>query len=461
MTVAADESLEQWRRFVGGLPAETPLRRIIVESWARSRSAGVDPQSPKLRRVPDAELSRRLDQSWLLRAVARPHLAWIETTFSDLAHVAYLVDTDGIVLESVGTDRKSMKEAGLLPGYDWSEAQMGTNGAGTAIAAGQPVAIVGCEHYCSAWHTATCTGAPIRDEDGRVVGAIDLSTSVEEGRPERLVVVGHIAYAIEKELAARRATERAMAALAEQHRHDEERERLARDAYQAIRAREELVAIASHDVRGPLQAVLLALEAVREMAGDQALVPVIERGRVNVLRAVALLDDLLDATRAAESELELRLSEVDLETLLRECIARHREHVGSARCTVSLKVTGNAVGWWDAMRLDQVFSNLLSNALRYGAGKPIEVHVDADATHARVRVADHGVGIAPENHHRIFDKHDRGGDRSRSGGFGLGLWIAKRIVVALGGRIAVESELGRGATFVVELPLLPAAARSQ
>ena len=103
------------------------------------------------------------------------------------------------------------------------------------------------------------------------------------------------------------------------------------------------------------------------------------------------------------------------------------------------------------MRVEQVLRNLLSNALRFGAGRPIEVMVDADHDFARVAVRDHGIGIAPDQQSKIFERFERGSEQ-RSGGFGIGLWIVRNICVAMGGAVSVESTLGEGACFTVMLP---------
>jgi len=119
---------------------------------------------------------------------------------------------------------------------------------------------------------------------------------------------------------------------------------------------------------------------------------------------------------------------------------------------VSLDADGHVVGHWDRSRLDQVVTNLLSNALRHGAGKPIELTLRAEATKAMLIVRDHGEGVAPEVLSTIFDRFTRGSRARTHGGLGLGLYLAEQIVCRLGGTISVAS-CGDGASFVVELPL--------
>jgi len=185
--------------------ADSPVNPILIRSWQRSQSAGVSrDEPPAFRRVSAVELRARQEANRLLLEVAVPHLQWLSRWFHDRPHVAYLVDRDGIVLHAEG-DTDAIAQYALSPGYDWSESQMGTNGAGTALVSGVPVAVIGCDHWSAYWKGATCLGSPVLDRAGKPIGAIDVSTDVQDGDAERLVVAAHVAYTIGLELAAREA----------------------------------------------------------------------------------------------------------------------------------------------------------------------------------------------------------------------------------------------------------------
>lgn len=111
------------------------------------------------------------------------------------------------------------------------------------------------------------------------------------------------------------------------------------------------------------------------------------------------------------------------------------------------------VGKWDRLRIEQIITNLVSNALKFGQGKEVVVSATSDGESARIQVVDSGIGLSPEDQVRIFQKFERAVPVRHFGGFGLGLWVVRQIVEALGGTISVESEPGRGSTFTVELPL--------
>ena len=194
----ADEVLARTTaRLTGGLPDNA----ILVQSWQRSQIAGLDrDQAPSFRRVAADELQRRQSDNRALLAAALPHVRWLSRWFQERPNVVYVVDRDGIVLHAEG-DAEAIERYALAPGFDWSESVMGTNGAGTALAAGVPVAVVGFDHWSRWWKNATCLGAPILGRDGRPLGAIDISMDVRDGDAERLVVAAHVGYTISLELA--------------------------------------------------------------------------------------------------------------------------------------------------------------------------------------------------------------------------------------------------------------------
>lgn len=201
--VSSLEGLRQeWESFRDDLPSGHPLRTTILASWDRSERAGVEaePSGDPLRRVSVDELKRRQEANAPLRRAARPHMTWLSMVVAPAPHVVYLVDEDGIVLESAGTHPETHEEQGLAPGFDWSEETMGTNGAGTSLAAGKPVVIFGPEHYARPLHDFVCAASPIQGPDDEPLGALDLSTPLEEGMPERLGLVCYASQAIERTL---------------------------------------------------------------------------------------------------------------------------------------------------------------------------------------------------------------------------------------------------------------------
>ncbi|WP_375755194.1 GAF domain-containing protein [Corallococcus exercitus] len=234
---------------------------------------------------------------------------------------------------------------------------------------------------------------------------------------------------------------------------------LYRDARQAIRLREEFLSIASHELKTPISALQLQVQSLlaglnRSGAGFdlERLKRGLERVDRQVKRQTLLVNDLLDVSRLSAGKLELVLEPLELGALVREVAERFEQEYARSGTPLELSLSTEVRGEWDRLRLDQVFTNLFSNALKYGRGNPVHVSLELEGDRARLRVRDGGIGIAKEHLPRLFHRFERAVSERNYGGFGLGLWIARQIVEAMGGHIEVESVLGEGSTFIVELP---------
>jgi signal transduction histidine kinase len=427
--MATNATRPEW---VGRLPAN----QIVFESWQRSAAAGVSPDLPvSFRSVPDAELRRRQAHNRRLIDVAVPHLRWLANAFAHRPRVAYLVDRDGIVLHAEG-DEGAIIEFGLSPGFDWSESTMGTSGAGTALAAKRPVAIIGCDHWSSAWASATCLGAPIQNREGQTIGAIDLSLDLRDGDADRLVVPAYAAYAISHELAYL----------------DTEANLRSSDALN--RQKDAFIATLGHELRQPLAAMHAALGVMRSRrdrtSGERARL-IVER---QIEQLVHLVDDLLDAGRIAQGKVRLDSELIAVDDVVATVVAtlaseadRRALHIDASSPEARLYVDA------DPLRLQQVFSNLLMNAMKFSFdGGTVTVRCERQANRAVVRLRDSGRGIPAELVPRIFDLFTQADPDA--GGLGIGLAVVRGLVEAHGGIVEARSEgLGRGSEFIVSLPL--------
>jgi signal transduction histidine kinase len=233
--------------------------------------------------------------------------------------------------------------------------------------------------------------------------------------------------------------------------------RLLRDAQVAARAREEFLQVASHELRGPLGTLRLGVQLLLREGGAKPPEPRLRMIERQAERLVRLADSLLDVSRITAGRLALAREDGDLAALVRDVVVRYAEEASDARCALTCEAPGPLLGSYDASRLEQVLSNLVSNALKYGRGRPVHVALASADGVARLSVADRGIGIAPADQARIFGRFERAVSGRNYSGLGLGLWIVRQIVAAHGGRIGVESTPGEGSTFTVELPLSPSA----
>jgi signal transduction histidine kinase len=169
-------------------------------------------------------------------------------------------------------------------------------------------------------------------------------------------------------------------------------------------------------------------------------------------RLERLVSSLLDVSRISEGRLALEPQEVDLGAVARDVAERFAEQAGQVGSALSVEGEAHAPVRADPLRLDQVVVNLVSNALKFGEGRPVRLHLAQDAQQVELRVRDEGLGIAPEDQERIFGRYERAVPSRHYGGLGLGLWLSRQLVEAMGGSIAVQSAPGQGATFRVRLP---------
>jgi signal transduction histidine kinase len=244
-----------------------------------------------------------------------------------------------------------------------------------------------------------------------------------------------------------------------------ERARLYTRAKRAVEQRDEFLSAAAHELRTPLAAMKLQIQSLQRDLGraqpgeDNSARLGTKAAAVarQVQRLEVLVTDLLDLSRLTAGKLALRLEEFDLLELIGEVRERVGDELARVGSTISVQAQGPIRGQWDRARLDQVLSNFLSNAIKYGRGGPIDILAIADGPRVRLAVRDRGIGIPLEDQARIFERFERAATGRNYSGFGVGLWICKQIVDALGGVIRVESQPGQGSTFEVILPSRPGA----
>ncbi|MGW8466594.1 hybrid sensor histidine kinase/response regulator [Pseudomonas sp. CLCA07] len=252
----------------------------------------------------------------------------------------------------------------------------------------------------------------------------------------------------------------------EQSRHEQEEllkqlQRTQLELEQAVRMRDDFMSIVAHEVRTPLNGLILETQLRKmHLARDNAsaftldkMHAMVDRDERQIKSLIRLIEDMLDVSRIRTGKLSIRPTRFDLVQLVSNLLQNFTPQVKAAESSVTLTAEQPVVGSWDEFRIEQVISNLLTNALRYGAHSPIDVRVYNQDGQARVEVQDRGIGIGEENQKRIFQQFERVSAKTVVAGLGLGLFISEQIVAAHGGTITVESRIGEGALFRVCLPL--------
>jgi signal transduction histidine kinase len=317
----------------------------------------------------------------------------------------------------------------------------------------------------------------VKDQDVTAITAADGAVLVFLGTPspssEVEVVVQLlplVSAALRREQTARVA--QTEAAIAEQAAHDSQaladmldqtrqdlHEALVR-ADRALRMRSDFLSIASHELRTPLTSLRLQVNLLQRQIltlpdatpGANKLSSMVSSLDRNLQRLTVLAHDLLDVAQINSGRLAIRRAPMDLADLAHEVADRFEDEATRRGCRLIVDASVSVEGEWDHSRLDQVLTNLISNALAYGRGHPVVVQVAPDSSYARLQVKDQGPGIAPDDQERIFHRFERAGSKDDGSGLGLGLYITREIVQAHGGRITVDSAPGAGARFIVELP---------
>jgi len=247
--------------------------------------------------------------------------------------------------------------------------------------------------------------------------------------------------------------------LTDRRKMEEERVRLAQ-AQEAVRLRDEFLSIASHELKTPLTALQLQLHGVlnRKESLDAKVAKRLEKAARAGDRLGDLVESLLDVSRIASGHIALKYEAFDLVEVAREVTERLREAAQYARCDVSLGAGAPVHGRWDRLRIEQILTNLLSNAFKYAAGAPVLVTIRRDTDTAVLQVRDAGPGVSETDLPRLFGRFERASSPSY-GGFGVGLYVAHQVTEAHGGTILASNNDGPGASVTVRLPLEPAAAR--
>lgn len=240
---------------------------------------------------------------------------------------------------------------------------------------------------------------------------------------------------------------------------DEEIRSLYAKATEAIEVRDNFLSVASHELKTPLTTLKLQSQYLERKFLTKDTIEVEElkkpfsRISDQVRRLTILVDDLLDVARITSGHMDYHIEKFDLTQLVTEVTMHFEGQAANFGSKISIVDSGPVVGDWDKNRVEQVVTNLISNAIKYGNAKPITITVKKDSQFAYFEVKDLGLGIPTQDLVRIFERFERAVDGRKISGLGLGLWIVKKILEGLNGTIEVHSRFEEGSIFIVKLPL--------
>jgi len=227
----------------------------------------------------------------------------------------------------------------------------------------------------------------------------------------------------------------------------------------AVRARDDFISVAAHELRNPMTPLVGQINLLRKaarLAGGAVpdrIVQGIERLDFIVRRYIRRTTTLLDISRLTSGKFHLDLAPINASSVVSDIAADFAFHAEAAGSALTISIEKDVIGLLDRTAIEEVAENLISNAIKYGDGKPIDVTLARDAGEIRLQVRDHGLGISANDRARMFEQFERLVTGRPTSGFGLGLWVVGQLTEAMGGTITVESHPGKGSTFIVRLPL--------
>ncbi len=233
-------------------------------------------------------------------------------------------------------------------------------------------------------------------------------------------------------------------------------------ALKSIKARDQFLSIISHELKTPLTVMLLNLHSLSKSVQNDSLasfsihelVKILKNSELQIKWLKSMIDDLQDVSLITTERMNLNLENTDLANITEQVIQSFSETLKKEKNKIKIQAKSVVVGMWDKVRIEQAITNLISNAIKYGGGKPIDIQISKSGGNAKFIVKDQGIGIPSHEQKVIFDLFKRAsGPGEYKKGLGVGLFITSRIVKIHGGQIKVSSTPANGATFTIELPL--------
>lgn len=458
MLTLGDPGPDLWSRFEeGSAPDDDP----VVARWARAaRAKHLAASKPAGLRMAESIVDRQA-RSVALLAAADTLLSSAAEELVSRGCAVVVTDAEGVILRTYGVDGLEDRAArpGLVEGTRWCEATRGTNGMGTALAEGTAVAVIGRAHFDPAARNLVCYSVPIRGMNGVTVAALDISALAATADPLLGIVVQSLGAAIEGALRVH-AVEQVASQMDALRNGEAEARRLRDELASTLKLNETFLAVVAHELRGPLATVSMGADLLLARAQDAKQRRVASLVRSSGQRMSRMVEELFDLARARLGGGIPLLHRVGMDLgAVAERVVGELALAHPAR-TLDLAKSGDTFGDWDEVRVSQLVSNLITNAIRHGVhDSAIRVEIDGTASSSvGITVTNQGE-IPADVRSRLFDPFEVSRLTRSRDGLGLGLFIASRVAEAHRGTISVAS-CGGETVFRVMLPRYEGAANS-
>jgi len=233
-------------------------------------------------------------------------------------------------------------------------------------------------------------------------------------------------------------------------------------ARKEIKARDEFLSIVSHELKTPLASMLLKLHGMLNSVYNvslanfsvRELMQVLENAEKQIKWLSTMINDLINVSMITTGRMDLKLQNVDLVVITNRVMQNFSELLKREEYTIKIEAKAPVVGRWDEVRIEQAITNLVSNAIKYGQGQPIDIKILTVGNMGKFIIQDHGIGIPEKEQKVIFDLFKRAEEQNGNHkGLGVGLYITSQIVKVHGGSIKVSSTPLKGSCFTIDLPL--------
>lgn len=226
------------------------------------------------------------------------------------------------------------------------------------------------------------------------------------------------------------------------------------EAFESIRIRDEFISVASHELRTPVTRILLSLQLMKRTEQmTEKMKKSMDLCEASTKELSVLMDNIVDVTRLRLGKLDIKRTKTNITSIMMNVLTKHKDQIRIAGNHVSFVHDGDIIGYWDQTRIEQLFTNFLTNSLKYASGKDIRIEMRLRDDFLHFSIEDDGPGIPVGMQNKIFERFERATDSKKISGLGLGLYVARQIVEAHKGEISLESSKGRGTIFRVVLPV--------